>query len=817
MRWVKAALSLVLLAAATWALQTPHGIVPPLGKLVNPFAGFWRNNASVDRLPGRIALPGLVEEARVVWDDLHVPHIFARNGTDLAMAQGYVMARDRLWQMEFIARFAGGRLSEIVGPKALEQDRFQRRIGMTFAAENFLKGIESDPEGGAVLKAYAEGVNAYIRTLSPAEYPVEFKILDYAPEPWTPMKTALLLKYMAWDLTGFSLDWALTRLREAKGEAIVDELFPYRAPFQDPIVPPGTKWNAEARTPAPQPSGLSAPPPAAGNPNAAAFRRSDPFADFIGSNNWALAGSKTKNGFPLLANDPHLELSLPSIWYPIQLSSPDLNAFGVALPGAPGIIIGFNEHIAWGTTNAGSDVLDWYKIRFKDASRAEYFYDGGWRPTTVRREEIGIKGRGPLVEEVLYTHHGPVPFPEGGTPVDPDVPAGCAMRWKAHDPSGVLTTFLLLNRAKSYEDFRRAIETFDCPAQNFVFAGKDGGIALWHNGEFPLRDKGKGRYILDGSSPADEWPDCVPMSEVPRVENPARGFVSSANQSPADATFPHYLGWDYATFERGARINELLAATTAAVPEDMVAMQTDALSLRARMALPKLLAGVPKTGLVAAAAESREKLFHWDFVFHAEGTEPTVFDRFWREFSAAVWNDDLGIPGSGLPAPRSDVTLSLLLDKPDSPYFDDTKTTAVETFADIAGRAFTAAIEGLERDLGPLGEKWTWGKARPTEVRHLARIPGFGTRPLPVSGGGGTINSTSRTSGPSWRMVVSLGPVVEAWGIFPGGTSGHPGSRYYDNLVADWAEGKTQKIVFLKSADEAHPRLIGTTELRGLR
>jgi len=814
MRYAKAVVSVIVLAAAVWALHTPHGMVPPIGKLANPFAGFWRNNAAGDKIPEKLDLPGLKEAVQVVWDDLRIPHIFARNDHDLYLAQGYVMARDRLWQMEFIARYAGGRLSEIVGPRALDQDRYHRRIGMMFAAENFLKGLEGEAELRASLEAFGDGVNAYIRSLGKAEYPLEYKILDYAPEAWTPLNSTLILKYMALDLTGGNRDFALTRLKEAMGEGLVDELFPYSSPFQDPIIPPGTMWDFKVKPPSP---GAKAGAAASSPKSAAKSEPADPWDDFIGSNNWALAGSKTKSGFPILANDPHLALSLPSIWYAVQLSAPGVNVYGISLPGAPGVIIGFNERIAWGITNAGSDVLDWYKIQFKDASRKEYLYDGAWRQTTVRREEIKVRGRAPVVEEVLYTHHGPVPFPEGGTPVDPGLPAGCALRWAAHDPSGVVRTIFGVNRAKGYEDFREAIRTFDCPAQNFVYADAEGRIAIWHNGKYPLRQKGRGRYILDGSSAADDWSEWVPMDEVPHVENPQRGFVSSANQRPADETYPYYLGWDYATFERGARVNELLETMSGATPEDILKMQTDALSLKARMALPKLLALLPGTGLGSSAAFALEKLKKWDFVLRADGIEATIFDRFWREFSSAVWNDDFRAGGKSFPTPGSDVTLDLVLNKPDSPYFDDKTTSPVETIGDIAAKAFAAAAGALESELGLAGEAWNWGKARGTEIRHLARIPGLGTPLLPVSGGGGTINNVSKTSGPSWRMVVSLGPKVEAWGIIPGGESGHPGSRYYDNMVNTWVEGKTYEIIFLKTTDETHQRVIGKTTIGGGR
>ncbi|MBM3310893.1 MAG: penicillin acylase family protein, partial [Candidatus Aminicenantes bacterium] len=293
MRFVKAFLSAAVLAALVWALQTPHGMIPPLGKLASPFAGFWRNNASGDKVPERIDLPGLQEPVEVVWDDLRIPHVFARNNRDLFFAQGFIMARDRLWQMEFIARFAGGRLAEIVGPRALDQDRFQRRIGMNYAAENFLKGMEGNAEAETALQAYVDGVNAHVRSLKPADYPLEYKILDYAPEVWSAKNGALLLKYMAWDLTGGNRDLALTRMRDELGAGVVDELFPFAAPFQDPVIPPGTTWDFKAK-PGQGSAGTPGGGAEAGPKGTAAAAASDPWKDMIGSNNWALAGTRTK-------------------------------------------------------------------------------------------------------------------------------------------------------------------------------------------------------------------------------------------------------------------------------------------------------------------------------------------------------------------------------------------------------------------------------------------------------------------------------------------------------------------------------------------
>jgi penicillin amidase len=813
-RWLKALSTLLLLAAVLWALEVRHGLVPPLGPLLDPYGGFWRNNASEDRIPGRLALPGLKGRVTVLWDERHVPHIFAASEADLFRAQGFITARDRLWQMDFLSRYTSGRLAAVVGPQLLESDRLQRRLGIAWGAENFLKGIENDAHMRGILSAYCEGVNAYIGTLGPGDCPLEYKLLDYVPGRWTPRDVALLLKYMAWYLSGGGRDWELTQTRERMGEAACDDLFPFHAPFQDPVAPPGTKWDFASPGPPAWPAargGVSGSEPRPG-----ARPGCDLDAEPVGSNNWAVSGKKTKSGFPILCGDPHLELTLPAIWYEVQLSAPGMNVGGVSLPGAPGVIIGFNGDAAWTMTNAGSDVLDFYRLRFRDGDRAEYAWGDGWRRTWRRREVIEVRGRAPVIEDVLYTHLGPVPCPESAAGMPAWLPPGCAMRWGGHDASGILEAIYRLDRSRGYPDYLAAMTQFDCPAQNVAFACRDGHIAIRHNGRFPLRARGQGRYLLDGSLPAGEWPGWVPMERVPGCEDPERGFVASANQSPADTAYPYYLGWDYGTFERGARINELLAAASAITPGDMVRMQGDALSLRARAILPRLLAILSSGALTAEERAWTGELARWDFVYRAGRAEATVFDRFWRELYLAIWSDEFA-SGRLVAAPGSDRTMALILDEPGSPYFDDAATPTRETLADIVRRAFAVALSRLNEELGPRGERWRWGRASPVEIRHLARFPGLGAPPLAVGGGRGLINAAAGSHGPSWRMVVELGPTVRAWGILPGGESGNPGSRFYDDGINEWLAGKVHELLFLAAADQAHPRIVGRTEIGGGR
>ncbi len=416
---------------------------------------------------------------------------------------------------------------------------------------------------------------------------------------------------------------------------------------------------------------------------------------------------------------------------------------------------------------------------------------------------------------MLYTHLGPVPFPEPGPEIPDWIPVAAAMRWTGHDGSGIMAALYLLNHAHGYSDFKTAVAKFDSPAQNIVYAGSDGRIAIWHNGKFPLRAKGQGRYLLDGSSPADEWAGWVPMEQVPHIEDPERGFVSSANQNPTDNAYPYYLGWDYGTFERGARINEILAAAPPLSPQDMVKMQGDALSLRARTILPSLLELLPKTGLTAVEQARVRELAAWDYIFRAESTEPTLFNRFWSEIYMAIWDDDLEKGGKLFLAPAADRTMELILREPDSPYFDDLATPAKESLSDIVRMAFSRTIVRLEEQCGAFGPAWNWGRANPVTIRHLGRVPGLGAAPLAVSGGPGIINAASRSHGPSWRMVVEMGPTVRAWGILPGGASGNPGSRFYDDGIRDWLAGKAYELLFLKAAGQNHARISGRTEIGG--
>jgi len=776
--------------------------MPPFGKFLDPFHGFWRNAELSDDTFGRhLHLQGLEQPVALFYDERQVPHIFAQREHDLYFMQAFVTAKDRLWQMEFQTNAAAGRLSEILGPSLLDYDRHQRRTGMTYAAEQALQELQKDPQMIAILQAYSDGVNAYISTLAPTEFPLEYKILDYAPEPWSPLKCAYLLKYMAWKLTGRSNDVQMTNVLRRFGPEIVQSLFPDTPDKTDPVIPPGTVWHfkpVQSRKPAAPFTPTVAQDLPKFQPNSA-----------NGSNNWAVNGSKTASGYPLLANDPHLDLTLPSIWYEIQLTGPNVNVYGVSLPGAPSIIIGFNQKIAWGVTNSEADVLDWYQVTFRDVSRKEYWHDNQWKKTHERVEKIYVRGAATLLDTVVYTHQGPIAL-RGGEGVSGErTQREYAMRWAGHDPSNEVRTFYELNRAGNYGDYVAALKKYACPGQNFVFASHDDDIAIWHDGRFPIRWQDQGKFILDGSDPLSDWQGAIPPEQVPHVKNPSRGFVSSANQKPTDESYPYYLGANFAPYYRGARINEWLRTSRNLEPDDFRVIQLDTKNLHAESILPTLLRIVGGQTLTPEQKAVFEVLRNWDFFNDAAKMAPTVFDRWWRMLYHNIWYDEFGDPS--LAVPDRARTVELMLRQPAARWFDDVRTKKVETLDEEVRATFRKAILQLRQSLGDMGETWQWGKYKGTSIRHLARIPGLGEKGLFTDGDLGIINATGRHHGPSWRMVVSLGSEVEAWGIYPGGQSGNPGSPHYNDFLDVWLHGELAELLFMQSKNDDQGRVRSKT------
>jgi len=790
---IRPVISTVLLVILVWALQTKFGPVPPMGKFLDPQGGFWANAETNAPAPENISLPQLNKPVDVYFDERRVPHVFAENEHDLYMIQGYLQARDRLFQMELQTYDASGRLAEIIGPQLLERDRQTRRLGLPYGAEQAMKAIEKDSASRAILEAYSAGINAWINNLEPEDYPLEYKILDIDPEEWKPIKTALLLKNMTRTLAGRNSDDRTSNTLALFGKDYVDTFFTQKPDLLEPIIPPERKWNFDPDLPeAPESLYVSTIAQTIGS-----FER----PEGIGSNNWAVSGDKTASGYPILSNDPHLSLTLPSIWYEMQLHAPGINTYGVTLQGAPGIIIGFNEHVAWGVTNVGSDVMDWYEITFKDKNREEYLHDGVWKPVTRRIEKIKVRGEQTVTDTVLYTHHGPVSEIE--SPLDEDETTYYALEWIAHEPTNEMRAFYGLNRAKNYDDYVAALSHYKTPAQNFVFASNEGDIALWVNGLFPKKWRFQGRTVSDGSDSRYDWQGWIPHEQVPHIKNPERGFVSSANQESAAPDYPHYLGDDFAPFERGRRINDLLSGMNDITIADVQTMQMDNYSYYAATLLPYLLKWVNTDSLSATGRDVFEDLENWDYHMQAEQVAPSVFREWSGNFYRSVLTDEYEQTEAPLRYPSRDRLVEVVTQNPDFPFIDDVNTPNIrETREILALNSFRESLQQLEDEFGGNPGEWQWGVVIDNDLNHLAFIPGLGAEDLFSSGAADAINATRGSAGPSWRMVVELGPEVTGYGVYPGGQSGNPGSPGYDEMVEPWRTGQLFELHFLKDPPE---------------
>ncbi len=790
------AASLALLAS----LHQPLGSsLPALGPLFSPFTGFWQNAEPVGAHADiSLAFPELKGEVDVVFDKRLVPHIFAENLQDAAFVQGYLAAKYRLWQMDIAIRATAGRLAEVAGERALERDRLQRRKGMLFAAENALKGWQRNPEEIGLIEAYTRGVNAYIENLRPADYPIEFKLMGYSPEPWSPLKSAIFFKSMAETLSSGHDDLPATNSRLVLGDSLFYFLFPEYNPSQSPVIPPEVQW---AFTPLPLETRQSPPQEMIGQ--LIPHRQFQQPPANLGSNNWAVAGSKTATGRPMLCNDPHLKLSLPAIWFEIQIHTPEINAYGVSFPGVPGILIGFNDYVAWGVTNGSHDVLDWYRIDWADEQRETYFYDGQARPVDKVVEVIRVKGRNqPLLDTVRYTAWGPVVYENPGQPY-----FDMAMRWVAHDqpapkPFTEIGTFWKLMQARSYDDYRAAMEGFDNPIQNFVFAHKDGDIAITVNGLLPLKRPEQGRFVQEGSSSANAWYGSIPRSQAPAVHNPSRGFVSSANQHSTDPSYPYYYNGNFDDY-RGRFINRRLEEMDNITLQDMMALQLDNYSLKAEEAMPVLLGMLDSTATALLSRPEVKGLQAWDYRYEKGAREPVLFELWFKEAHRATFDELLALQDSLevlLPEPWR--FLDLLRRHPDHPVF-------ARRGSGQPGQAPAIVTGALESALSQY-EGQSWSDYKDTGINHLANIPAFSRLHLPVGGWRDAPNAISEQNGPSWRMAVSLGEEMEAYGIYPGGQSGNPGSPYYENMVDKWLDGGYERLLFLKQPGGAGEQLLFT-------
>jgi penicillin amidase len=818
MRVIPFIISTLITLALVFALNKKWGAIPPIGKFLSPQQGFWQNAEAVDGDRNEnLSFKGLKGKVSVFLDDRLVPHVFAQNNEDAYFVQGYLHAKYRLWQMELQTFAAAGRISEHIGkdPKYVNFDREQRRSGMVYAAENALKEFEADPVSKAVCDAYTAGVNSYITSLTEASLPLEYKLLDYKPEPWSNLKIALFLKQMSKTLAGYDNDLQNTSSKPNLSFDELVQLDPQVPDSLDPIIPKGTLFDAPGLVPV---------KPA--NADSLYFEKKDtakvieyskPNPD-NGSNNWAVSGNKTKSGAPILCNDPHLELSFPSIWYEMQITTPDVNVYGATFPGSPNVIIGFNDQIAWGVTNAQRDVRDYYEIQFKDESRQEYLFNGKWESTTFRVDTIKVRGGTDVYDSIAFTVFGPVVYDRNFS-YALEKNKAIALRWTAHDVSNEGLTFYKLNRAKNYDEYLDAIKTFTCPGQNFVFASQSGDIAIWQQGKFPARWYGQGVYLMPGVDSSYMWQGFIPQNENPHAHLDS-GFLESANQRPVDSTYPYFIPGNYIN-ARGVSINRNLRVMEQITPQDMMALQNNYYSVFAEGARKMLLKYVRENELSADARKYLNMVRGWDLYTSPNSTGTTVYQSWFDSLEICVWRDEWQkrsfIVSSGeakkdsliLPYPDEQTLLEWINKDSAFAYIDDVSTPQKETISDLVTLALKKASIELKKE--EEAGKLEWTDHKDPTIYHLLRdaVMPF-ARHIPVGGWSNVINATTKSHGPSWRMIVQLTTPTEAYGVYPGGQSGNPGSKYYDNFVDTWASGKYYPLWVMKENESKDKRVMAT-------
>lgn len=802
MRVVPFIISSVITVMLIVALNKKWGSIPPMGRFLSPQHGFWQNAEAADHdFNADMKLPGLTGKANVYFDDRLVPHIFADNDRDVYFIQGYLHAKFRLWQMEFQTFAAAGRVSHIIGAgdkgQYLKYDRMMRRLGMVSSAEKSLEESIKIPELKTQMDAYTEGVNAWIDGLKETEMPLEYKLLDYKPEKWTNLKSSLLTKYLSYDLAGHDDDAEYTNARTVFSFSDFEKLYPSRQDSLKPVVP-NTPEN-----PYPLKAAYDMAAPASADSIYFTYHK-DSITNILpgpnkdnGSNNWAVSGSKTADGIPILCNDPHLGLNLPSIWYEMQLSSPSLNAYGVSFPGAPNIIIGFNDSIAFGFTNAGRDVKDYYEIRFKDKSMNEYWFDNNWIKSDKRIETIGVRDKRDFTDTVIYTLFGPVMY-DHNFPASRDSSKYYAVKWKANDPSAELMLFYKLDHAKNYDEYVESIKYLSCPGQNPVFASKTGDIAIWQQGDFPAKWKRQGDFFMEGVDSAYLWKGVIPQDENPHMKNPARGYVSSANQLATDTSYPYYLGNSFPVY-RGYIINRNLDAMTGITPADMKRLQTDNYNVLAEFSRD-ILFRTDENRLNADEKNYFNIYKNWNLRNDPAETGATVFSIWWKELEKAIWSDEIDSAKLPLPWPNESTLVESLHKDTDYHFIDNIYTPAKETLADVLVISLKKATEKLKQ--ADKEGNLEWARYKGTKVQHLLKIPAFSRLHVPVGGGTGMINASKEDHGPSWRMVVRLSDATDAYGVYPGGQSGNPGSQYYDNFIDTWAKGEYYSLWVMKKTDD---------------
>lgn len=753
---------------------------------------------AIPQLKGELLISGLGSDVTVYRDERGMPHIYAANEHDLYFSTGYVMAQERLWQMDLIRRATTGRLSEIFGESYVKTDLFLRSLDMTTKSKMVLSS--EDTIVIECMKAYTDGVNAYISSAG-KRLPPEFRILGYKPDPWKLEDIANIIGYMGWDLASgnLSADIFNYRLFQKLGYEKACSLIPDNKAVTSTAFPDFRLNEAALK-------------------NAQDFISSTDklqalgIVSFAGSNNWAVSGKRTETGKPVLSNDMHLGLNAPGIWIQMHQVIPGkLNVTGVAVPGEPFIVAGHNEKIAWGMTNLMVDDIDLFAEKINPDNPNQYFFNNELKNMVVREEIIKIKGGSADTLKISFTHRGPLVSEYKGI-----TDAALSMRWSGYDPSDELKTVFMLNRASNWEEFRTAISYFKSISQNFAYADVDGNIGLNTGGGIPVR-KGYGSIIRNGATDEFDWKGYVPFDQLPTIYNPEKGYVSSANNKTVSEEYPYYISFRFYPPHRINRIRQMLDEKEIFGIEDFKRMITDQHSSYAALLTPHILRLKEKQpAMNPAEAASLSLMAEWDYDMNANLVAPTIFEYFRKSFSKNLLADELGDLFNQLPGSINDYYIYRILQIGPDEWVDDINTPQKENLDDIVQRSFTECVKLLSDTYGADQNKWTWGSIHKITLEHpmgkvkiLAKIFGLNSPEYGIGGSNHTVcpytyaDGFKVTDGASERHIFNTANWDESYTVIPTGVSGVPASEFYLSQTKSYLEGKFYKDAFSQGAVKA--------------
>lgn len=751
------------------------------------------SNRAVPDYNKDITIQGLIAPVEVYRDSFAIPHVYAQNEHDLYLVTGYLLAQDRLWQMDLLRHVTEGRLSEIFGADYVQTDMLLRSL--RFGRKSEMIFSEMDSTTRMIIEAFAEGVNQYIDQ-NYKRLPPEFAILRYKPEKWVPANTLNLVGYMAWDLESGWSEMILSEINKKVDPARYNQLLPdlsKSAPTVYPIDKPGTFTSL-------LPDRLL---------HLAALR--DLGVDVLeASNNWAVSGARSSTGKPVLANDMHLGLSVPGIWYQIHQVIPgELNVSGVALPGAPFVICGHNDSIAWGMTNTTVDNVEFYEEKVHPDDSTMYEYNGQWLSFEDVPVVIKISDGEQQEKTIRFSHRGPVVSEFKG------LRNVVTMHWVGDEKSNELNTVYQLNKAHNWNEFREALRTFTSLSQNIAYADVQGNIGLFCAAGIPVRNRDR-VGILPGHVSDYDWKGMVPFEELPFSYNPPDGFVASANNRTAPTDYPWHIGTWYSVPYRYTRITDMLKETEVITPGDFITIQLDQHSDLARKYAPVFIQAVEKQSNLTPLEQQALQIFSkWDYSMDAGSAAASVFELCWVEFIRCIFSDELGdelFRSFNATSSVSRNAIETLYDERNSEWFDNITTPEkIESVDDIAYCAFSAAVTKLEAESGPQPSDWQWGKIHKLVLAHpMASVKilekAFDLNPDPVAVGGsfhtvspysyGSTGGFNANHGSSQRHIFDLSDWDNSITIIPTGISGIPASPHYCDQTELYVSGKYHKDYF---------------------